>query len=320
MSELNDFPKQGDFTLEQTGEDSNAGTDALTENHTEIRDAVIEDALQIVEPPPRRIPHLGHLILFLLYLVSGFFLSALVAQVALYFRLHGFSGMAKADNDIRLQLGLQVAAYLLAFLGCLQVMPILWRAPYFMVLSWRAGAVQRRVPLLISAVLLCIALATLDSVFFSAPTDAPIDHVFKMKGAPWLLFVFGITVAPFFEEMAFRGYMLPAFATAYDWTREKILKLVPRPLSADGTPQWSFAAMVAASLLTSILFSLMHAPQNAGSIGSIALLIGVSLVLCAVRLITRSLAASTFVHAAYNFVIFGIMILYTHGFQHMDKL
>jgi hypothetical protein len=199
-------------------------------------------------------------------------------------------------------------------------MPILWRAPYFNVLSWRASEVPRRVSLLIAAVLLCFTLASLDSLFFSAPTDAPIDHVFKMQGAPWLLFLFGITIAPFFEEMAFRGYMLPAFATAYDWSREKILKLVPRPLNMDGTPQWSIAAMVVSSIFTSILFSLMHAPQNAGSVGSIALLIGVSLVLCAVRLITRSLAASTFVHAAYNFIIFGIMILYTHGFQHMDKL
>ena len=319
MSDLNDFTEPAEICSghadAETSEKTGVLADAQAEEHAEIRDAV-----RVVEHRPKRIPHVGHLILFLLYLVSGFFLSALMAQAAMYIRLHGFSGIEKIGNDIRFQLGLQVAAYLIAFAGCLQVMPILWHAPYFKVLSWRASEVPKRVPLLISAVLLCFTLAMLDSVLFSAPSDAPIDHIFKMKGAPWLLFLFGTTVAPFFEEMAFRGYMLPAFATAYDWTREKILKLVPRPLNVDGTPQWSLAAMAVSSILTSVLFSLMHAPQNAGSIGSIALLICVSLVLCAVRLITRSLAASTFVHAAYNFIIFGIMIVYTGGFQHMDKL
>lgn len=281
----------------------------------------ISFASQVIEEPkPKRIPHLGHLILFLLYLVSGIFLAGLMAQAAFYFRLHGFSGIEQASNDIRLQLGLQFAGYLIAFLGCLQVMPILWHAPYFKVLSWRASAVPKRIPLLISAVLLCFTMASLDSIFFSQPKDAPIDHMFKMQGAPWLLFLFGVTVAPFFEEMAFRGYMLPAFATAYDWTRERLKGIEPRPLNADGTPQWSLMAILVSSIVTSVLFSLLHAPQNAGSVGSIALLIGVSMILCAVRLITRSLAASTLVHAAYNFIIFGIMIIYTSGFKHMDKL
>jgi membrane protease YdiL (CAAX protease family) len=46
----------------------------------------------------------------------------------------------------------------------------------------------------------------------------------------------------------------------------------------------------------------------------------VSLVLCTVRLVTRSLASSTLVHSFYNLMLFAIMFWQTDGFRHMDKM
>ena len=56
--------------------------------------------------------------------------------------------------------------------------------------------------------------------------------------------------------------------------------------------------MVVASIVTSIPFAALHAEQTGYSIGPFLLLVCVSLVLCAVRLSTRSLAASVMVHAS----------------------
>jgi membrane protease YdiL (CAAX protease family) len=39
-----------------------------------------------------------------------------------------------------------------------------------------------------------------------------------------------------------------------------------------------------------------------------------------VRLKTRSLAASTLVHACYNFIIFALALIGTGGFRHFDKM
>jgi membrane protease YdiL (CAAX protease family) len=64
----------------------------------------------------------------------------------------------------------------------------------------------------------------------------------------------------------------------------------------------------------------MHADQQGYSLGPFILLIIVSLILCAVRLVTRSLAASTLVHACYNFLIFITMLIATDGFRHFDKM
>ena len=78
--------------------------------------------------------------------------------------------------------------------------------------------------------------------------------------------------------------------------------------------------MVVGSVLTSVPFALMHGAQTSWSLGPFVLLIFVSLVLCSVRLYTRSLAASTLVHACYNFMLFSFMLLGTGGFKHLDKM
>ena len=135
-----------------------------------------------------------------------------------------------------------------------------------------------------------------------------------------MMFAFGVTLAPFFDEMFFRGFLLPSLCTAWDWTTEKITDISPRPLDANGHPQWSLPAMIVASILTSLPFALLHVEQQGKSLGPFVLIIVVSLVLCAVRLKTRSLAASTLVHATYNFFIFTLALIGTGGFRHFDKM
>jgi membrane protease YdiL (CAAX protease family) len=153
-----------------------------------------------------------------------------------------------------------------------------------------------------------------------SPSNAPIDKLFQTRLAAWLLFAFGVTIAPFFEEMFFRGFLLPALCTACDWTAERFTHNRPRPLLENGHPQWSVPAMLIASILTSIPFAWMHAEQTAHALGPFLLLVSVSLVLCAARLASRSLAASVLVHASYNFLLFTLMLLGTGGFQHLDKM
>ena len=78
--------------------------------------------------------------------------------------------------------------------------------------------------------------------------------------------------------------------------------------------------MTIAAVVTSVPFAWMHAEQTGYAIGPFVLLCGVSLVLCAVRLATRSLASSVLVHGCYNFVLFSIMLVGTQGFRHLDKM
>lgn len=271
-------------------------------------------------PPQERIPNMGHIGLLILIALGGIACSILAAHVAISYHLFGVTNLTDAADDFRYTLGTMGISYVLTFLGSLVIFPLFWRKSLFAGLQWRAHAALRRRGYLLGTALVCFVLAMVDGVLMPGPTDAPIDRIFRMPGAAWLLFAFGVTAAPFFEEIAFRGFLLPALATAFDWIGEKTAHRHPRLLDENGHPRWSMAAMVIASILTSILFALMHADQTGYSIGPFLLLVFVSLALCAARLITRSLAASVLVHATYNFLLFSFMLLGTSGFKHLDKM
>jgi uncharacterized protein len=306
----------------------------LTERDLTERDSTDQDLAEpaSVEPPlfvaamipeikrPPRVPHFGHLMMLLLILLFGFTAAIGLIVLAIHFHLYGVTTLQGTATEIHYTLGSELLIYLFTFIGCLIVFPLFWHRSLFAGLQWNGATALRLRWRLVGAAFVCFLLALLNSVILPGPKNTPIEDIFREPGAAWLLFVFGISIAPFFEEMFFRGFLLPALATACDWIAEKITNTSPRPLEENGHPRWSFPAMAIAAVLTSLPFAGMHAAQTGYSLGPFLLLVGVSLVLCTVRLWTRSLAASTLVHACYNCMLFSIMLIGTQGFRHMEKL
>jgi hypothetical protein len=275
----------------------------------------------IPEPiSPPRTPHLGHVALLALLGIIGFVGSGLLTRSALHFHLWGISTVQAAMGDVHYTIASMASLYLLTAIGAALIFPLVWQKSLSDGLQWNVyGALRCMTPLL-GAAGLCFILAMADEVLLPGPSDAPIDKLFDSSAAAWMLFAFGVTFAPFFEEIVFRGFLLPAFSTAFDWSVEKATDRPAPPLDSLGHPQWSLAAMVFGSVITSVPFALMHAEQTGWALGPFLLLVVVSLILCWARLTTRSLAASVIVHASYNFLLFSLMLLGTHGFKHMDKM
>jgi hypothetical protein len=270
--------------------------------------------------PPKRIPHFGHLCLLTAFAAVGFVCATVLMMVALYFHLFGAKTVTDVGANVRYILGFEAILYLVAFTLSFFLFPLFWNKNFFPGVQWR-GATALNLGWRLPAIAVgCFALAAVDQALLPGPANAPIEDIFRSPGAAWLMFGFGVVFAPFFEEMAFRGFMLPALATAWDWAIEKNTGKPARPLDENGHPQWSVFAMVIASIFTTLPFALMHAEQQGHSLGPFILLIVVSLILCAVRIVTRSLAASTMVHACYNFMLFFLMLVSTGGFRHLDKL
>ncbi len=57
------------------------------------------------------------------------------------------------------------------------------------------------------------------SNYLPIPKTLPIDDFFRTSADVWLVRSFGTFLAPVFEELAFRGFLLPSLASAYDWLR-----------------------------------------------------------------------------------------------------
>ena len=150
------------------------------------------------------------------------------------------------------------------------------------------------------------------------PSPSPWTTSSAPRSDVWLVTVFGTLLAPLFEEIAFRGFLLPAFAIAYDW-----LSLPRTPAAREHwntTNQLTFPALVFSAILTSILFALLHGQQIAYAWPVLLLLFCVSLILTVVRIRLRSVLASTLVHASYNFSIFLTAFIATGGYRHLEKM
>lgn len=288
---------------------------------SEIRtpEPTVEEALTIQHDPfpaqdhgvAKRIPHLGHLAV-LLGLVA---LSALVSVAAFALALRGHPALKESAVA---QMLLEAAIYLLTLVSSYKIFPLLWKRSFLSGIEFNALAARRNWPRLLAAGILLCALAQLPDRFITEPKHPEIEHLMSTQSGAWAALILGVFLAPLCEEILFRGFLLPALATAYDWLS---LERTPaglerwRSSTAHTTPAKVFAA-----ILSSLAFALLHAPQDRYAWGIVAVLFGVGLAFAYVRLRTHSVASSTLVHMTYNGTLFAVMLVVTHGFRHLELL
>ena len=171
--------------------------------------------------PQPRIPHLGHLLLLTLLALIGLLGTSLLTRSALHLHLFGISTVQQALTDIHYTLGSMAALYLLTLAASALVFPFFWHKSLFAGLQWRGATALKMGRRLFFAAFLCFLLALINGWFLPGPSDTPIDKLFRTPAAAWLMFAFGITFAPFFEEIAFRGFLLPTLCTALDWSAKR---------------------------------------------------------------------------------------------------
>jgi membrane protease YdiL (CAAX protease family) len=274
---------------------------------------------------PRRIPNFGHTVLFFMVSIIVLLLTS-VSAFALVMGLHllGAETPEKLLREPRLLIPSMAAGYLIAGAIVWATFTYLWRQPFLQGLRWNFSVVRSRwVPLLAGGVVLSLAVQFLSN-FLPIPKTLPIDDFFRTPADVWMVALFGTLLAPVCEELAFRGFLLPSLASAWDWLRSfrrpPEVGMVVSDRDAPDDPRWSIPALLFSCTVTSIAFALVHADQLAHAWAPLAVLFGVSLVLCGIRLWTHSLAASTLIHATYNGTIFTILFFGTGGFRHLDKI
>ena len=261
----------------------------------------------------RRIPHLGHALLFFSLTATAFFLCLLVLAALFKGKVQPGGGV-----DTAVSLGTEAAAYILALAGSYRLFPLLWKRSFLSGFHWNGLVARRNLGRLIGTGVLLSALAQVGEHFVKEPKSPEIDQLMRTAGGAWGVMLLGTLLAPLMEEIAFRGFLLPAFATAYDWLSLKRTPANVRQWQA--TTGNTNAALIFAALFSSLIFALIHAPQLDHAWGPVFLLFGVSLVLAFVRVRTASVACSTLVHLTYNLTIFIAALVATGGFRHLERL
>lgn len=261
----------------------------------------------------KRIPHLGHALLFFALATTVFAFCALALFATLHGRIQSGSN-AEAVASILLE----GVSYILTLLAAFYLFPPLWKRSFLQGIHWNGLAARRYWPRLVSAGLLLTVLAQVADHLFPSPKHPAIEHLMHTPAGAWTAMILGTLLGPVIEEIAFRGFLLPAFATAYDW-----LSLERTPA---GMRRWTLTtdhskpALIFGALVSNIPFALLHGPQLEWAWGPVSVIFAVGLVLATVRIRTHSVAASTLVHLSYNLTIFFAAMVATGGFRHLDRL
>jgi membrane protease YdiL (CAAX protease family) len=265
----------------------------------------------------RRVPNLWHALLF----VSFAGLMLVIFQLILF--AVGKSPIASHNGAIsvpypKLQLAALAATYLTTLLAAWFFYPIVWRRSFMEGVRWNWVTARRHFRRLFGIGLIVGGLVQLVTLLIPSPKTLPVDEFFQTTSDAWLMTLFGTVVAPVFEEICFRGFLLPAFAIAYDW--------LTLPRTPEARADWKSTTTLTpggflfSAILTSVFFAMMHAQQIGHVWAAVAVLFSVSLVLTYIRVKTQSVACSVIVHGTYNLMVFLTVIIGTGGYRHLDRM
>ena len=267
--------------------------------------------------PPVRIPHLGHAALFLA--IAGLFLLLIQLLFLGFAHPPAIAGKpAPGTMSPKFLVGSEALSYLATLAASWFIFPLLWKRPFAEGIQANLDAARRNAIRLIPIGLVLSVTVQAISSLISLPKNIPMDSFFRTPSDVWLVAAFGTLLAPLFEEVLFRGFLLPAFAIAYDW--------ISLPRTPAAREQWrsnnklTRPSLVFSAVLTSIFFAALHGQQIAFAWPVLLLLFSVSLILSYVRLRLRSVMASTLIHVSYNATIFVFAFIVTGGFRHLDKI
>ena len=204
------------------------------------------------------------------------FLSAVLPSLALSAALLRLSRMlvpALLVSDAARTLVFQ--SFMYVFLVGALYLVIVWRYgnPFWSALGW-TFEIPYGWLLMVSGPVLTIVLSAL-GVLLRAPADSSqIEGLIKSRASLTAVMLFGVVLAPIFEEMLFRGFLFP--------------------LLARSVGPWL------GILLTALPFGLLHGAQNHWAWQPIVLIGMAGIVFGYVRYKTRSTTSAFVIHSAYN--------------------
>jgi membrane protease YdiL (CAAX protease family) len=127
------------------------------------------------------------------------------------------------------------------------------------------------------------AITVLVIASFLPRTETPIEKLLTSNAAISMFVIFGIAVAPVFEEIIFRGFLFKVFL--------------------------EIAGAGFAIISTAAVFALSHALQLAGNWPSVILIFAVGCVLSVIRYRSNSIIPTLIIHTSYNATLFGAFVI-----------
>jgi CAAX protease family protein len=253
-------------------------------------------ALSSPPPAPQRGWKPVDLLLFIGIAAAAFIganLIAVLAYVGMQVALDVHISTQNLQKDPLFAMALQLLIYSLLLLGLYAQVVFGQHRPFLEALKWRPSTGLAKFEFLFSGMLLAIAVQFMPA-FLPETKTFPLEEYFTSASAAYAAGAFAIIVAPFVEEVVFRGVLFGIFETSLGLT--------------------------AAIILSALLFAGLHVAEYWGAWHHLLMICIVAFVLSLARGLTGSFATSYFLHLAYNSTIMALLYLQTDHFRQIHGL
>jgi membrane protease YdiL (CAAX protease family) len=223
-----------------------------------------------------------------LFLAEALMAAALAMHVAVS---HTGTRVSELLSEVRFQLPVQFVSYAITVWSVLLTARVKYKRSLGEALQWRTLG-SSTWAFLPAGVALAL-VSQLIPVLFPSNHTFPIEKMLKDPISGWSMAVFGVCIAPFVEEMFFRGMIYPVI--------EK---------------RWGLEPAVLGSAL---LFASIHSAQLAGALPELGAIFLVGVVLGYVRGRSGSLLPGFLMHTAYNATLFAVIAAATKGFHDFPR-
>jgi hypothetical protein len=239
---------------------------------------------------------LRDLFLFVAFVPFAFFAAnilVLLGYALIQPTLHGHLAKERFSGNPFFLLALQTVFYGLMLAYSYVLVAVSHGQPFWPMLRWRRMTPGKTLAWLLGGAFLTAAIALLPPVLPDT-NQFPLENLFNTRAAAYAIGAFAILVAPFMEEMIFRGILFGIFE--------------------------SQVGVRFAILITAILFGGLHVPEYWRAWNHMLLIFLVGLVFSLARGVTGSLAPSVFLHVGYNASMMIGLFMSTQHFRNLNAL
>lgn len=249
-----------------------------------------------VEPtpkPPRERWRLRDLLYFILFIPVALVAANLIVFVGyavLAPLVHWTTPIIKLQRNVVFLLTLQLVFYIFVFAYIYLFIRFYYKASFFGALKWEKLSTHNVVRYLLGGAALSLVILVIPP-FLPEKKTFPLEKMFNSPASAYAIAIFAVLIAPFMEELLFRGLLFAFF--------EK------------------HGGLIFAVVSTALLFGGLHIPEYWGAWDHVIMILIVGFTFSIVRAVTKSVTPSYVLHLAYNGTLMILLFVQTQQFQKM---
>jgi len=249
----------------------------------------IEAALK---PPPEQW-RLRDLLIFILFIPVALVAANLIVfmgYAVLAPAAHWTTPILKLQTNAIFLLVLQLVFYIFLLAYIYFFIVLYYRTSFLSALKWKSLSGHNVLRYLLGGAALSLVVMIFPPLL-PEKHSFPLEKMFNSPASAYAIAAFAVLIAPFMEELLFRGLLFAFF--------EK------------------HGGMTFAIVSTAILFAGLHIPEYWGAWNHVVMILVVGLTFSIVRGLTGSLTPSFILHLAYNGTLMLLLFLQTQHFHRM---